>query len=113
MFSGQGMAGAGRSRSHVNSRFFHRGKGGEEARPTVRQDPDVVSSHRLHSGLQAKPSEGVSAKPLRRVSRSRECNVSEDAIEAKFGYTIFSGNEPRLGWLLNMSTVLMAQVLLL
>lgn len=39
---------------------------------------------------------------VRRVGRSKVWRTSEDALEASFGYQIFTEGEPRLGWLLNM-----------
>jgi hypothetical protein len=42
---------------------------------------------------------------VRRVGRSRVWRSSEDALEASFGFHIFSEGEPRLGWLLNMASV--------
>ena len=42
---------------------------------------------------------------VRRVGRSKVWRTSEDALEASFGYQIFTEGEPRLGWLLNMVSV--------
>lgn len=35
---------------------------------------------------------------VRRVGRSKVWRTSEDALEASFGYQIFTEGEPRLGW---------------
>lgn len=42
---------------------------------------------------------------VRRVGRSKVWRTSEDALEASFGFQIFTEGEPRLGWLLNMVSV--------
>ncbi|CAM6102738.1 unnamed protein product [Calypogeia fissa] len=41
---------------------------------------------------------------VRRVGRSKVWKSAEDALEAKFGFNVFSEGEPRLGWLLNMAS---------
>ena len=42
---------------------------------------------------------------IRRVGRSKVWKTAEDALEAKFGFNVFSEGEPRLGWLLNVASV--------
>jgi DNA polymerase epsilon subunit 1 len=82
-----GGGGGGRGRVRGRGRFGGVGRGWKETGvETDMQRPNDDSS-------------------VRRVGRSRVWRSSEDALEASFGFHIFSEGEPRLGWLLNMASV--------
>lgn len=80
---GRGPLGGDRGRGRFGGRG--RGKFGKEGGP--------AEGHK----------DGVDSE--RRAGKSKAWRTSEDALEASFGYQIFTEGEPRLGWLLNMVTV--------
>lgn len=89
--SGQGRGGVGGRGDGGRGRFGGRGRGRRKLLNDTRGEEKRFGNDGNES--------------VRRVGRSKVWRTSEDALEASFGYHIFTEGEPRLGWLLNMVSV--------